>query len=297
MELQAAHVRTLQEIVRWGSFSRAAEALHLSQPAVSHHVRHLEEVAGLRLLERAGKRALPTPAGQLLLAHAARAFGELEAARQALQGLRGKVSGQVRLGTGATASIYLLPPLLGRLRARYPELELVVVTGTAGEITSAVLRSELDLGVVTLPVPMRALAVTPFFVDRLVAIAAPGTGWPRRRPRGPADLARDPLILYERGGTIRRVIDEWFRRGGASPRIAMELDNAEAIKRLVGAGLGVSLGSWVAVRAEARAGTLVTAPLSPPLHRTLAIVRRRHRASSPALATVLGALEAFGRRG
>ncbi|HEU5197929.1 MAG TPA: LysR family transcriptional regulator, partial [Methylomirabilota bacterium] len=93
--MNPVHVRTLQEIARCRSFSRAAEVLHLSQPAVSHHIRHLEQELGQPLLERVGKRALPTRAGELLLAHAARAFAELEAARQSLQQLRGRVAGRL----------------------------------------------------------------------------------------------------------------------------------------------------------------------------------------------------------
>ena len=127
MELSPVHVRTFSEVVRQASFSRAAERLHLSQPAVSHHIRHLEHALGARLLERAGRRAFPTHAGELLLEHAGRALAELEAARQAIQRLRGVVAGRVRLGTGATASTYLLPDALRRLRAHHPELDLVKI--------------------------------------------------------------------------------------------------------------------------------------------------------------------------
>jgi DNA-binding transcriptional LysR family regulator len=106
----------------------------------------------------------------------------------------------------------------------------------------------------------------------------------------PADLAAAPLILYERGGTIRRVIDDWFRKGRVRPRVAMELGNAEAIKRLVAAGLGISIVSAVSVRAETRAGSLIARSLAPPLRRRLAVVRRRDKAASPALDAVLAAL-------
>src|SRR5437762_13716760 len=109
MELSPVHVRTFAEVVRHASFSRAAETLHVSQPAVSHHIRHLESALGARLLERVGRRAFPTAAGEVLLEHAGRALAELEAARQAIQRLRGVVAGRVRLGTGATASTYLPP--------------------------------------------------------------------------------------------------------------------------------------------------------------------------------------------
>jgi len=104
MDLNPAHVRTLREIARHGSFSRAAESLHLSQPAVSLHMRQLEARCGTALLERVGKRAFPTRAGTVLLEHAGRAFAELDRAQEALHHLRGVVAGRLRLGTGATAA-------------------------------------------------------------------------------------------------------------------------------------------------------------------------------------------------
>ena len=297
LDLNPVHVRTLQAIARSGSFSRAGETLHLSQPAISHHVRHLERAVGLPLLIRRGRRASPTEAGAVLLEHAGRAFKVLDEAREAIQRLRGRVAGRVSVGTGATASIYLLPPLLRRLRARYPDLDLVVVTGNAGEIAAAVSRGELDLGIVTMPVPAgRGLAISPFYVDRLVAIAPPGRPWRRRAPMTAAELAREPMILYERGGTIRRVVDDWFRRGRATPRVAMELGNAEATKKLVGAGLGLSIVSEIAVKAEVRAGGLSLIPLRPALHRRIGIVRPRDRAPRPALLALTTALESAAKR-
>src|SRR5215813_1326175 len=220
MDVNPAHVRTLQTIVQTGSFVRAAETLHLSQPALSHHIRHLETALGVPVLERLGRRATATAAGRLLLEHAGRAFRELERAREAIQQRQGVVAGRVSIGTGATASIHLLPPVLGELHRRYPGLDLVVVTGNAPDVASAVERDELDLGIVTLPVSGRALVVSPFYLDRLVAIAPPGRQWRRRAALTPAELARHPLILYERGGTIRRIMDEWLRRGRALPRVA-----------------------------------------------------------------------------
>ena len=164
----------------------------------------------------------------------------------------------------------------------------------------------LDVAVVTLPVRPRQLVVTPFYTDRLVAIAPPGWPWQGRRSRGrrtsgraltPADLAGEPLILYERGGTIRQVIEGWFKRGRVTPRVSMELGNGEAIKTLVSAGLGPSITSWVSVRAEVRAGTLRVVPLSPPLVRRLGIIKRRDKPENPALRTLLHALEPrAGRR-
>jgi len=302
MDLQTSHLRTLQAIASHGSFSRAAQALNLTQPAVSMQVRHLEQALGLPLLERVGKRAFPTRAGQLLLGHADRALRELEAGVERVQQLRGVVAGRVRLGTSASISIYLLPPALRRFRARYPETEVVVVTGNAAEITRAIVANTLDVGIVSLPVRDRELAVTPFFRDELVAIAASewrATTRPRagRRPRtvDAPTLAGQPLILFEAGATLRRVIDGWFHRAGVAPRSPMELGNTEAIKKLVEAGLGLSVTSWFSVKSEVRARTLTAMRLTPPLERQLGLVRRRDKPRTPALDAFVAGLEDLRR--
>jgi DNA-binding transcriptional LysR family regulator len=151
--------------------------------------------------------------------------------------------------------------------------------------------NELDVGLVTLPVTGRQLAVTALRQDPLVAVAPPGHRWPAPGALTAAELAGVPLILYERGGTIRRVIEAWFRRGGARPHVVMELGNEEAIKKLVGAGLGVSVSPAMAVRDEVRAGVLTTRPLSPALVRRLGLVRRRDKPETPALRVFLSAIE------
>ncbi len=125
-------VLTFRAVARHRSFSGAARALALSQPSVSNQVSALEREIGARLLEREPGGLRLTREGEILLEHAERAFAELEAGRQALHDLRGVVGGRVRVGTGATASIHLLPPVLGRLRARYPAIELWSSRATRG---------------------------------------------------------------------------------------------------------------------------------------------------------------------
>src|SRR5919197_2408625 len=267
MDLQLAQLETLAAVARHGSFSHAARELHLSQPAVSMQVRQLERALGLELLERVGKRAFATKAGELLLAHAGRALRELETGLEVVQQLRGIVAGRIRLGTSASFSIYLLPPALRRFRSRYPRAELTVVTGNAPEIARAVVASELDVGIVSLPVRERKLAVSPFYRDEVVAIAPPDRRWRRGRRAAARDLVSAPLILFERGATLRRVIDDWFRRAGKVPASAMDLGNTEAIKKLVEAGVGAPLTSWFGVAAEVRQRKLVAARLDPPLYR------------------------------
>ena len=166
------------------------------------------------------------------------------------------------------------------MRARDPELELIVVTGNASDIAAAVAANELDVALVTLPVTGRQLQVTPLLLDPLVAMGPPGQAWPRRRALTAVELARFPLIVYERGGTIRRVIDGWFRRGGVRPRIVMELGSEKAT---------------MAVRDEVRSGALSMQPLSPALGRRLGLVRRRDKPETPALRMLLKAVTSENR--
>jgi len=295
MTLQLAHLVALQAVARHGSFSRAARELRLTQPAVSMQVRQLERVLGLPLLERVGKRAYTTKAGEVLLTHAGRALRELENGVQLVQQLRGIVAGRIRLGTSASISIYLLPSALHRFRARYPQTELVVVTGNAPEIARAVVANELDVGIISLPVRERELAVTSLYRDELVAIGPPDRRWPRRRRVKAAELARETLILFEDGATLRGLIDGWFQRGGASPALPMELGNTEAIKKLVEAGLGLSVTSWFAAKAEVRARKLAAVRLDPPLFRQIGIVLRRDKPRTPVLDAFLATLDDLRR--
>jgi len=290
VNVQLAHLQTLATVARHGSFSRAARELRLTQPAVSMQVRQLEQALGLPLLERVGKRTYTTKAGELLLAHAGRAMQELERGLELVQQLRGIVAGRIRLGTSASFSIYLLPSALRRFRVRYPQTELVVVTGNAPEITRAVVANELDVGIVSLPVRERELVVAALHRDELVAIGPPGRRWPRARATA-AELAREPMILFERGATLRRLIDDWFQRGGGAPALPMELGNTEAIKKLVESGLGLSVTSWFAAKADVRERRLSAVKLAPPLFRQIGVVLRRDKPKTPVLDAFLGTLD------
>src|SRR3989454_2002916 len=291
MDLALGPLRTLEAIARHGSFSRAARELNLSQPAVSMQVAQLERRLGLPLLERVGKRAFPTRAGEVLLAHAARAFRELQAGVEHVQELRGVVAGRVRLGTSASISVYLLPLALGRFRARFPAIDLVVVTGTASEVARGLVANDLDVGLASLPLRDRELAVTPFYRDELVAIAPPDPRWRRRGTIRAVELAEHPLILFDRASTVRREIDAWFARARVTARAAMELGNTEAMKKFVEAGLGLSVTSEFSVKADVAARRLAAMRLEPSLTRQIGLVRRRDKPVAPPLAAFLGALE------
>lgn len=286
-DIRPAHIRALAEIARRGSFSRAAEALRISQPAVSLQIRQLETTCGAPLLERIGKRALLTEAGQRLLQRTEPAFAEIDAAVQDLRRRRGEMAGRVRLGAGPTAATYLLPTILGHLRARYPGLEISLVTNHPADLAAAVVDNELDAALVALPVARRALYVTPVGDDVLVGIAPPGRS---RRAMRPSELVQHPLVLFDRRNNIRQTVETWFKSSGVAPRAVMELGNVEAIKKLVSAGVGLSIVPAIAVQGDAKRAELSLIPLEPPLARRLAVIRRRDKTVSPALDVVLAAL-------
>ena len=291
-DLKLDQLRTFAEVVERGTFSAAAERLRLSQPAVSLQVRQLEERLGVRLLERVGKRATPTAAGLELVEHARRIDAEVAAALDGMAAHAG-AAGRVRIGTGATASIYLLPPLLGDLKRRFPSIEITVRTGDTADVLKDLEETALDLGFVTLPATGRMFLITPVMEDPFVAIAAKGDD---RLPRvaTPAALAGLPLLLYEAGGNTRRVVDEWFAKAGVAPRPVMDLGSVEAIKELVGAGLGCAVVPGSAIRRTGERVPLVSRPLSPKLHRRLALVMRRDKTLTKGLRETVKALKALG---
>ena len=271
-----------------GSFSAAAARLNLTQPAVSFQIRQLERRLGLRLIERTGRRARPTAAGLDLLPHVKRidaaATGAVEAMAYHTQG----IAGRVRLGTGATACIYLLPPLLSELRRRLPLLEIVVRTGNSPDILRAVEDNTLDVGLVTLPAPGRVFAVDRLLDDEIVAVFPPGVAPPPSV--SPAALAELPVLLYEPGGHARRVIDDWFARDGIAAKPVMELGSIEAIKQLVAAGLGCGL---LPRMAAGQGADVAVRSLTPRLHREIGLVMRRDKVPDRGLRELVRSLTAL----
>ncbi|AWB07275.1 LysR family transcriptional regulator (plasmid) [Azospirillum humicireducens] len=270
---------TFATVVEHGGFTEAASRLGLTQPAVSMQIRNLEERFGVRLVERVGKRALPTAAGRDLLPFIRRIRDEVEAASTAMGRHRAGQAGRVRIGTGATACIYRLPPILTALRAAHPGLEIIVVTGNTPDILDAVEAGALDLALVTLPAVRAGLSIEPVCSEDLVCVGPMAADGEPAAPEGiaPAALADGALILYERGGTMRAVIDGWFMAGGVQPRPSMELGNVEAIKNLVAAGLGRSILPSVTVQGPGDRNRFAVRPLAPPLIRTLGLVLRRDK--------------------
>jgi DNA-binding transcriptional LysR family regulator len=290
--LKLDHLQAFHHVIELGSFSAAAARLHLSQPAVSMQVRALERQLGVRLVERIARRAMPTAAGLALIDHARRIEAAVEGAFDAMAEHAVGTTGRVRLGAGDTACIYLLPPLLSALRAKFPALNIVVSTGNTPVAVKAVEDNALDVALVTSPVSGRSLDITPICKDELVAVFAAADA-PARAAMTPQALRDLPLVLFEPGASTRRVIDEWFHRGGVAPAPIMELGSVEAIKEMVAAGLGCSVLPSMAVSRAARRKRLAVRSLTPRLHRTLSIVVRNDKRLSRGLARAIEALRSL----
>jgi DNA-binding transcriptional LysR family regulator len=264
-------------VVELGTFSGAAERLNFTQPAISQQLRKLERHLGVRLVERLGRRARPTAAGRDLLAHIRSIDKAVADALGAMAAHSGGDRGRLRLGTGATACTYLLPPILRDLRMRMPLLEIVVSTGNTPDMLRSVDDNILDAALVTLPAPGRMFQVTRIYEDELVAVFPVS-----ERPIGTnvinaRALINRPLVFYEAEGHTRRVIDDWFMRSGFAAKPIMELGSVEAIKELVAVGLGWSVLPRLCMTGTGKRPELATRSLSPRLRRSLGIVMRRDK--------------------
>ncbi|EPF67201.1 LysR family transcriptional regulator [Pseudomonas syringae pv. syringae SM] len=292
--LNLNHLHTFSLVIAHGSFSAAAERLHLTQPAVSLQVRQLEDQLKLQLIERVGKRLKPTSAGNVLLEHIARIDAVVEDALQALSSHASGIAGKIAIGTGATACIHLLPPLLQALRRRFPELDVRVSTGNTDGILKAVEENLVDLALVTLPASGRSLHITPLLEDEFIAIFA-SSQRPMPAHMTPERLSAQPLVVFEAGSSTRQLIDEWFLHAGIRVKPVMELGSIEAIKEMVAAGLGYSIVPRMAVAALHHRRGLQVLPLATALTRTLGIALRQDKPVSKALRQVLDALQDLKR--
>lgn len=257
-------LRTLTEVADRGSFSAAADALGISQPAVSQQIRALERDAGGRLLDRRGRKVELTDRGALVLRYARRMVALSEEFQRDLDSGGDELAGQLVVGSSTGLGEHVLPLLLGGFRAEQPAVTVSLRIEATSTVIDRVLRRELELGVVGAVRPHRALVYEPFLRDRVI-LAVPGGHRFAGRTVELAELVREPLILMQSGAGVRTVIEDELRRAGVRPRdlnVAMEMGLQESAKAAVEAGYGVSFLSELAVERELRLGTLDTAEVA-----------------------------------
>lgn len=248
-------LRYFTRVVESGSFSKAAGLLHVAQPALSQHVRHMEEELGVQLLHRGAQGVTATEAGERLLRHSKRILSEFAELADAVRGAAVAPRGDVRFGMPGTVGERLAAPLIEAARERYPEVRIRVVEAMSGYILDWIKRGEVDLAMIYATSDPRGLAVHHGLSEEICLFAAADTaGLPAGSDVALEDVAALPLVLPGQSHGLRQLIDEAAHVRRLSFEPAVEIDSYSQIKKLVARGLGFGLLPRMAVEAEERSG-------------------------------------------
>lgn len=271
-------LKVFRTVADEASFRRAAERLHLSQPAVSQQIQALEEELGATLFDRSKGRVRLTEAGGVLLDFAHKGARLAEQALAALESARGETAGTLRIGASLTVAQYILPRMLGAFLERHPRVQMAVTSGNTEKILAALAEGHLDLGIIEGPASSREVFRQRLLEDRLVLIVGRRYAWPSKVPVPLRALTQVPLLMRERGSGSRRVVELALRRAGLrlrELRITMDLDSIVAIISAVEAGLGAGFVSEWAIQKELRLGTVRVVPVEGlDIRRDLTLIRR-----------------------
>ena len=281
-----------ERVADLGSMSRAAEALHLVQPAVSQQIALLEREVGLRLFHRGPRGVRLTEAGEALLPYARRVLGEVERASQVLGGLRELRGGRVAVGLTPSAVVSLLPELLEQYRRQHPLVQIQVHEDMTDRLVEYLHDGRLDLALVSLPVEDEGLTVRSLFEERLAVVVGPDHRLAGRAEVDLASLADEPWILPYRRHGVRTLLEAACAAAGFQLRVAVELSGLGPIKQLVQRGLGVSVLPPAVVANEARLGQVhIVSIAHPAIVRAVGLARRRHEHPTPAAAAMEAAID------
>lgn len=241
------------------SFTRTAEQLCISQPAVSKHVGELESRYGLQLFTRRGSRLELTEAGRTLLVSAERVADDYRRLEYEMSLCTGQTEGELRLGASTTIAQYLLPPILARFTTRFPKVRVSLLSGNSGQVEQALGDHAIDLGLVESVSRRQGLHYTPFRADELVLVARPGGKYARTESVTPEALCRIPLVLRENGsGTLEVIIAALADRGIrlSQLNVVLRLGSTEGIKGFVRHSDAMAIVSAFSVVDELRSGAL-----------------------------------------
>ena len=267
-------------VARLLSFTKAAEELHMTQPAVTFQVRQLEEQFNTRLFDRTHNRISLTEAGGKVYECGERIFEIYAEMDNAVRQLTGDISGVLILGASTTIAEYMLPVLLGDFKAEYPDVTVRLKVANTDGIVSQVENNAIDLGVVEAPVTNKNLVVEECSKDQLVVIVPPGHDLANEDMVPLKRLADFPFICREEGSGTREVMLESMHRAGMSDSelsVSMELGSLEAIKGAVEAGMGISVISSATIQKELKLGTLVAIKTDPPIVRPFSFVHQKQK--------------------
>lgn len=272
-------------IVELKSFTRAAQALRLSQPTVSEHVRHLEETLGDKLLDRLGREVQPTPAGRILYHYAQRMLRLKDEACQSIEQFRGNLSGHLILGASTIPGAYMLPRRIAALKREFPTIQITMLISGTSHIVRQLLQGEIELAVIGAESRDPRLESCELFNDRIVLVAPPSHPLCTQKFITLADLQDEEFLLRERESGTRSVTVQALRERGfdlEKANIVAELGNGEAIRQSVKAGIGIAFMSSLAVAEDVRRGELVSLNVQDfSLQRPFYLIQRRNRQLTP----------------
>jgi DNA-binding transcriptional LysR family regulator len=281
MAINLHHLRVFASVAEQRGFSRAAAALHLSQPAVSKAVRQLEREVGVPLVERAGRASHLTAAGERLAARARELFGVEATAEEELRALRGLEAGSLRVGASTTIATYLLPPILASFHDEHPAIALRLVSANTRAITRSLLERRLDIALVEGPVEHPRIEARRWRSDELVLIAPPDHRLVARGKVRAHDLLTERFVVREQGSGTREVAERALSQHGVHPSIALQLGSTEAVKQAVAAGLGLAIVSRYAAADQLALGRIALLRLRDvELGRALTELRLKGRTPS-----------------
>ena len=272
------------------SFTKAAELLYMTQPAVTFQVKQLEEHFNTRLFERSHSKITLTPAGEVAMEYAERILNLSSELDTRLGELTGQISGTLLVGASTTIAEYMLPRLLGDFKAQYPNVHARLMVANSEAIEAKIADHTLDVGLIESPSHHPQLTSHVCCEDELVAICAPKHAVAEYTSITPLQLAELPYVSRESGSGTREVMDDYFRKNGVQPEdlhIVMELGSREAIKGAVEAGLGIAIVSRATIQKEIKLGDLIAIPLEPRLNRPLSMVNAKEKFRSRLLQTFL----------
>jgi len=277
-------------VARLLSFTKAAETLHMTQPAVTFQVRQLEEHFNTRLFDRTHNKISLTEAGEKVYEYAERIFQLYNEMENSVRELTGEISGVLILGASTTIAEYMLPSLLGDFKSKYPDVNIRLKVSNTDGIVSMVEHNVIDLGVVEAPVNNKNLAVDVCRTDKLVAIVPPSHELARQECVSLNQITEYPYICREEGSGTREVILEYLKDAGVDAsqlNVIMELGSLEALKGAVEAGIGISIVSQATLVKEIQLGTLAVLDLDPPLQRPFSFVHQKHKFRQRAMEELL----------
>jgi len=257
--VEIRQLRAFVAIAESGTFTAGAQRVHVTQAAISMQIRQLETEIGAKVFVRAPRHVILTEAGEHLLRRARQMLREHDAAVDEIAELAGAERGRLRIGS-ASAMVLTdeLPAILKELRKQHPRAEITVMSGTSETLVDQILAGELDIAFVSLPVDARGIQTERLSEDQLVAIASPRHTLAKQKTISAYTLAGERLILGERGGNTRRLIDQFFAQAGVTLRVAMELSRQAAIRRMVEEDMGVGIVPLQSVKDDVDRGKLVS---------------------------------------